>query len=93
MQVTAMKCDKCGQLHQVESKTYIQVFGNIVLGENGGMVGNNLDADGKVTDPSCFCYPRCFAQVVELDNPVNRNGPISQAYREFAEQNHGPILG
>jgi len=35
-------CKKCGTPHEEGSRTYITIEGNIYVGENGGIIGNNF---------------------------------------------------
>ena len=60
-----IKCAKCGQEHNIDDDTYITVHGNMYIGKNGGVVGNNFpqgkDQDGEFT----YCRINC----VEKDVP------------------------
>jgi len=67
--VEAVKCDVCGTLHELESETYYTVHGNITIGMNGGLVGNNIDEDSKVIGTSIYCKPECMAKVLSITTP------------------------
>ena len=70
--VQAVKCDACGKLHEVTSTDYVSVAGNILRGESGGLVGNNLSQSRrenekqKVIGVSIFCYPVCIANALGI---------------------------
>lgn len=66
MRVEAVKCSDCGRLHEENSNKFVTVYGNICLGVSGGLVGNNIDSDGKVAEPVAFCYPHCIAKVLKM---------------------------
>ena len=53
--VVAVECCACGSLHKQEALSYITIAGNIYIGANGGVVGNNLDDEGKVTRSTYCC--------------------------------------
>lgn len=57
--VSAVKCIQCNKLHEVDSPTYFKFSGNLYVGDNGGLIGNNLDVDGKVERESIICV-ECF---------------------------------
>jgi hypothetical protein len=63
--VEMVLCDMCGTAHRVDSNFYIQVAGNIYMGKNGGLVGNNLDDQSldnpKVMRSSIYCK-KCFLE-------------------------------
>lgn len=74
--VQAVKCDACGRLHEVTSTDYVSVAGNILRGESGGLVGNNLSnlkrGKQEVTSVSFFCYPGCIAKVLGIELVTTR---------------------
>jgi len=45
-EVKCVKCSVCGRLHEVGTETYFSVYGNITVGEGGGLVGNNISDYG-----------------------------------------------
>jgi len=45
--VKAVKCGRCGAIHDSHSDTFFTVHGNICLGLYGGIVGNNFDTNLK----------------------------------------------
>jgi hypothetical protein len=72
MRVEAIKCSVCGRLYEVTSNKFVTVYGNICLGVSGGMVGNNIDDNGKVAEPVAFCYPHCIANVMKMNLSTTR---------------------
>lgn len=65
MRIEAIKCDHCGQLHEENSKLYLTVEGNIYVGSQGGIIGNNIDSDGNGTRirKQTFCH-KCLLQII-----------------------------
>jgi hypothetical protein len=66
--VQAVKCESCGEIHEVGTKTYITVQGNILIGEDGGIVDNNI-IDGKVVNESIYCI-KCFSSLVQASTGI-----------------------
>jgi len=50
-----VRCMECGNLVDRDSEDYVQIMGNILIGEHGGIVGNNFGADGMLKKSSCIC--------------------------------------
>jgi hypothetical protein len=63
-----VKCQKCGKLHELTktSRKFTVIHGNITMGMHGGLVGNNLNEEDKVTKISAFCFPDCLAAVLGI---------------------------
>ena len=57
--VQAVRCAECEELHAVENKHFIAVHGNLTIGLQGGVIGNNLEDDGKLKNVTILCV-RCF---------------------------------
>lgn len=57
----AVKCHACGKYHELESTDFIKIVGNIYIGLNGGIVGNNITNEGDrvVITPVIYCN-KCF---------------------------------
>lgn len=72
VEVKAVKCDKCGKLHEIISNTYITVYGNICFGDGGGLVGNNIDDEDRVINTNSYCYPHCISEILQLKNSTTR---------------------
>lgn len=53
--VESVSCSVCKTLHDVESNDFFVVYGNITVGTNVGVVGNNLDSKDKVYRGTVFC--------------------------------------
>jgi hypothetical protein len=41
MTIEAVKCIKCGKLHEVDSETYFKLDGTLYIGDSGGLYGPN----------------------------------------------------
>lgn len=52
---TAVKCFTCGKLHDAKGDTFLSFHGNVCVGTNGGIIGNNFDDEGKVNRVMIFC--------------------------------------
>ena len=65
--VKCVKCQVCGRLHEVGDESYYSVYGNITVGESGGLVGNNLSDHGIVEKRSIFCKPDCLAKILGIE--------------------------
>jgi hypothetical protein len=61
-ELTAIKCCECGCLHDKKCHDYVKVEGNILIGQDKGLVGGK---DGSI---SYFCIS-CF--VVFANNMVD----------------------
>lgn len=51
----AVKCNFCGRLHEQDGEDYLTIHGNICVGMGGGVVGNNLDEEGRVVKVTVVC--------------------------------------
>jgi hypothetical protein len=79
-QVTGIKCDYCGAFHDVDTTSYVSVQGNIILGQHGGLVGNNikiemlnnLEEKIQYVKTSHFCFPDCFAKVLGIETKYTK---------------------
>ena len=61
-----IECLTCHDMHDLDSDTYITVYGNICIGRSGGIVGNNFDEEGILNRVMIFCRNReCFNLVVK----------------------------
>jgi len=67
---TVIKCDKCNKLHLENSGAFFTVRGNIYVGLEGGIVGNNLQETPKkdvlVVNDSHYCKV-CLRQLLVQD--------------------------
>lgn len=63
-EITCVKCLSCGTMHDISSKDFICFYGNVTIGTDGGIIGNNLDEDMKVTRCKYICSnPSCLLAV------------------------------
>ena len=74
MKVEAVKCDKCGKLHDAESDTFATVYGNVTIGTSSGVIGNNFSDDGKLKNESTYCHPKCIAELLKIPMATIRSG-------------------
>ena len=64
--ITAIKCDKCGKLHNPKEETFITFYGNVCVGSCGGIIGNNLDDEMKVVKCEVYCRnSSCLSHLLE----------------------------
>ena len=61
----SVKCAGCGCLLEAipDARNFIAVYGNIMIGLSKGIIGNNLDDEGKVTNVHVDCIP-CFRRFI-----------------------------
>lgn len=71
-EITAVKCLRCGKIFEKDSPEFISVHGNICIGMNGGVVGNNLSSEGKVINVTIFCLP-CL--IASMEKSFGEQGP------------------
>lgn len=61
------RCDKCKAfIDNIKLRGYV-IRGNICVADNpdtGGLVGNNIDEEGKIYRESCYCEP-CLSVVLD----------------------------
>jgi hypothetical protein len=72
MKIEAVKCERCGRLHDAKLDTFITIYGNVCRGLNKGIIGNNLDENQKVVGEAIFCYPDCIAKILEIETKYDR---------------------
>lgn len=53
--IDAVECVVCKKLLRADSENYVVIYGNVCIGRNGGMIGNNLDENGRVVNSTCVC--------------------------------------
>lgn len=60
-----IKCDACNKLHPKDSEEFISIYGNIMVGLNGSIVGNNFDEDRRLFRLFYFCRKlECFPKLL-----------------------------
>lgn len=68
--VDAVKCCNCGALMSKDSNDYISIYGNICIGESGGIIGNNLSEDNRVERATIFCRTdKCLEDLIKKFKP------------------------
>jgi hypothetical protein len=59
--IDLVTCECCGAHHRWGSKDYLTFAGSVFVGPDGGLIGNNLDDDGRLYRTSIYCLKaRCF---------------------------------
>jgi hypothetical protein len=48
-------CQECGQKHWPDEETFFTFYGNVTVGLNGGLIGNNFANDGTLARVSFHC--------------------------------------
>jgi len=52
--IETIKCQRCGELHERSEETYMTVYGNVCVGERGGILGGgNWSANGVPVNTFC----------------------------------------
>lgn len=54
-EIKAIQCDECKKLLLFNSREYFTIHGNIYIGNEGGLIGNNLDKENRVIRENHFC--------------------------------------
>jgi hypothetical protein len=76
--VESVRCKVCGALHDMKEDTFFTFHGNVCIGMNGNIIGNNLDGDGRVKNITVVCRKeKCldaiFVQCVEMSTLTDLN--------------------
>jgi len=53
--VQAIQCFKCKTMYTLNTNNCLTVHGNLCVGVSGGIIGNNLDTEGKVVNFTAIC--------------------------------------
>jgi len=48
-------CLNCGKEYGIDSEDFLTFYGNVTVGLNGGIIGNNFDEDGRLFRVHFFC--------------------------------------
>lgn len=54
MIIQVMKCERCGKIIENERDGY-SIHGNIYIGFNGGLIGDNFGEDGRLIREVHYC--------------------------------------
>lgn len=63
--VESVECGQCGDTHLRSGNNYITVYGNICVGEHGGIVGNGNWDDFGI--PVAIMCRECFVEFIERE--------------------------
>ena len=59
-----VKCDHCGKIYDPESFSFYTVQGNIYVGLNGGLIGNNIWEDDVESNHYCI---ECLLEILRIN--------------------------
>lgn len=66
--IDSIRCCVCGELMEASSNEYLRFHGNVFVGINGGLIGNNLDEEGRVIKDTFVCKTtKCIKKILYLD--------------------------
>lgn len=65
-EIKAIQCDGCKKLLLFNSREYFTIHGNIYIGNEGGLIGNNLDKENRVIRENHFCR-ECLKKILIED--------------------------
>ena len=72
--ISAVKCNVCGKLHLTAGHDYVAVSGNITIGVDRGLIGNNINASAQVKNVSTFCRS-CFSDIIIIGTKEKESEP------------------
>lgn len=75
MIISSIECDSCGTVIKSNSKDYFTFSGNVYIGMDGGIIGNSLDEDKKVTRDLHYCR-NCTLRIIFPDLETVRENPF-----------------
>ena len=64
--VECIECNKCKKLMKIDSEDFYTIKGNLMIGLNGGLIGNNFDKDDKCVRENCYCID-CFKKIINVE--------------------------
>jgi len=74
--IDCFECSECGKLHKIDDDTFFTFYGNVTVGLHGGIIGNNLDEEGRVVKTTIFCRSisclKSFVQAIKDLPPTIR---------------------
>ena len=75
MIISSIECDSCGKVVKSESKEFFTFSGNAYIGLDGGIVGNSLDEEQRVTRDLHYCKP-CTMRIFFPEVETVRHNPF-----------------
>jgi hypothetical protein len=67
--ISGVQCDVCGKIHNIDAKTYLAFHGNVTVGKNTGIIGNEDN-----TKISIMCLsPSCMKILIDLAHFSEQN--------------------
>lgn len=65
--VLTVKCSTCGKTHEMESDTFVVVWGNVTIGVAGKpIIDGNLDDKRKLRSTTILCRDKCFVEAMNI---------------------------
>lgn len=66
-EVAIVTCIACKKVHKELSESYLLFAGNVYVGVDGGLIGNNLDDDGAINRATVVCRDMdCLSKVLQV---------------------------
>lgn len=64
--VPSIKCEKsgCNRTHLLDAESYFSVYGNIHVGNKGGIIGNNFGDNFELKNVMTFCKG-CLVRILQ----------------------------
>lgn len=69
-QVMCVKCQACSKLHDINANTFFSFYGNVMVGMEGGIIGNNFDKQGKLKRVTIYCRSKKCLESVLLQHLI-----------------------
>ncbi len=63
----SVKCHGCGKIFESKSNLFFVIYGNITIGLEGGIIGNNFADDGNLCGATVFCRSDCLYKILRAD--------------------------
>ena len=70
----SVTCSRCGVIHDVATKTFAVITGDIFCGSRRKISCTN--PSGEVVAPKVFCYPDCLSRMIDLSLTEDQVRPV-----------------
>ena len=69
-------CMVCNTRHFPDENTFLTFYGNVTIGTEGGIIGNNFNEQGELCRVQYVCHKEgCITKALHL-NTINTRGEI-----------------